>query len=204
MAGEDTNTPPPRWRRRSSTHLFSIVPLFSATFFPFLVFFFSGFHSFTENKRRAQAGPTLLAWIRGLDTNLEVRPVGGHAGPVGVPPPAEVLLLVDGRQRVAQLLVNGPHAKGTDPEGTTELLSRCSSSYPRGRDALEETRRQTALNRLKVHRAIDFSVVSCEHGQSDRAETINLRENPSRLFRPGAPFPTKGAESMEELTSRCW
>lgn len=146
----------------------------------------------------------LLAWIRGLDTNLEVRPVGGHAGPVGVPPPAEVLLLVDGRQRVAQLLVNGPHAKGTDPEGTTELLSRCSSSYPRGRDALEETRRQTALNRLKVHRAIDFSVVSCEHGQSDRAETINLRENPSRLFRPGAPFPAKGAESMEELTSRCW
>lgn len=155
-----------RRRGRSSTHLFSIVPLFSAAFFPFLFFFFSGFHSFTENKSQAQAGPALLAGTGGLDTNLEVRPVGGHAGPVGVPPPAEVLLLVDGRQRVAQLLVNGPHAEGSDPEGTTELLPRCSSSYPRGRDALEETRRQTALNRLKVRRAIDFSVVSCEHGRA--------------------------------------
>lgn len=132
-----------RRRRWSSTHLFSIVPLFSATFLPFLFFFFSGFHSFTENKSQAQVGPALLTWIRGLDTNLEVRPVGGHAGPVGVPPPAEVLLLVDGRQRVAQLLVNGPHAKGTNPEGTTELLSRCSSSYPRGRDTLEETPNST-------------------------------------------------------------
>ena len=43
---------------------------------------------------------------------LEVRPVSGHARPVGVLPPAEVLLLIDGHQRVVQLRVNGPHTDG--------------------------------------------------------------------------------------------
>lgn len=42
---------------------------------------------------------------------LEVRPVGGHAGPVGVFPPAEVLVLIDGHHRVVELVVHGTHTK---------------------------------------------------------------------------------------------
>ena len=44
-------------------------------------------------------------------TYLEVRPVGGHAGPVGVFPPAEVLMLIDGHQCVVELIIHGPHTK---------------------------------------------------------------------------------------------
>lgn len=42
---------------------------------------------------------------------LKVRPVGGHARPVGVFPPAKVLLLVDGHQCVVELIVHGSHTK---------------------------------------------------------------------------------------------
>lgn len=43
---------------------------------------------------------------------LEVRPVSGHAGSVGVFPPPKVLVLVDGHQRVVELIIHGPHAEG--------------------------------------------------------------------------------------------
>lgn len=51
----------------------------------------------------------MAAERRGLN-DLEVRPVGGHAGPVGVLPPAKVLVLIDAHQCVVKLIVHGPHA----------------------------------------------------------------------------------------------
>lgn len=45
-----------------------------------------------------------------IGRHLKVWPVGGHPRPVRVPPPAKVLLLVDGRHRLAQFLVHGANA----------------------------------------------------------------------------------------------
>lgn len=42
---------------------------------------------------------------------LEVRPVGGHAGPMGVFPPAKVLMLIDSHQCVVEFIVYSPHTK---------------------------------------------------------------------------------------------
>lgn len=42
---------------------------------------------------------------------LKVRPISGHARPVSVFPPAEVLVLVNSHQCVVELIVHGPHTK---------------------------------------------------------------------------------------------
>lgn len=52
-----------------------------------------------------------MSWSETLLTHLNLRPVGGHPRSVVVLPPFEVVLLVDGRQRLMELVV---HCLNTD------------------------------------------------------------------------------------------
>lgn len=52
-----------------------------------------------------------MSWSETLLTHLNLRPVGGHPRSVVVLPPFEVVLLVDGHQRLMELVV---HCLNTD------------------------------------------------------------------------------------------
>lgn len=55
--------------------------------------------------------------------NLKVRPVCGHSRTVGVFPPAEVLLLIDGQQCVVQLTVHSFYTKKKEFKVLNHILS---------------------------------------------------------------------------------
>lgn len=45
-----------------------------------------------------------------VETDLNLRPVGGHAGTVAVLPPFEIILLVDGHQCLVEFIIHCFHA----------------------------------------------------------------------------------------------